>query len=345
MVIDAYAHVFPMRLIEALAEVKPSAELGALRAQSKHNWEHERRLAYMDEQGFDVQVLILARPPVWLGMARPDVHRLTRVANESIAEFASRRPDRFVGVGVLPVVDGVMMEELERLHGELGLKGVLIFSNVEGKPLDDESMWPLYARAADLDLPIWIHPQHSSYYEWVKRDVLDRVLAWPFDTSVAMARLVYGGVFEKYPNLKFVTHHMGGMIPYFQSRIAAFAESTAEEYARLGLAAGGSTLSPVKLSGQPLDHFRKFYNDSISNGSAEQVRIALDFFGPDRILFGTDFPFGPADGERWPVEELQNIRTMRIDEGVREKILWRNAAALLGLSALGANKDQTAKRA
>lgn len=327
MVVDAYAHVFPMRLIEALSEVKPSAELKALRSQSSYNWDLERRIGYMDEHGFDVQVLILARPPVWLGMTRTDIHRLTRVANDSIAEFASRRPDRLVGVGVLPVVDDVMMNELDRMQGELGLKGVLIFSNIEGRPLDDESMWPLYARAAELEFPIWIHPQHSSYYEWVKKDLLDRVLAWPFDTSVAMARLVYGGVFERHPNIKFVTHHMGGMIPYFASRIAAFAESTAQEYTKLGLASSGP-----QLTGDPLDHFKKFYNDCISNGSPEMVRTALDFFGPDHILFGTDFPFGPDDGERWALDELRNITTMKLTDEDREKILYRNAEKLLKLS-------------
>lgn len=326
MVIDAYAHVFPKRLIDALAEVKPSAELGALRAQSKHNFEHERRLAYMDEHGFDIQVLVLARPPVWLGMDRGDIHRITRIANESIAEFASRRPDRFVGIGVLPVVDGVMMDEFERIHKELRLRGVLIFSNIEGKSLDDESMWPLYERASAIDFPIWIHPQHANYYPWIRKDVLDRVLAWPFDTSLAMARLVYGGVFERYPNIKFVTHHMGGMIPYFAKRIAAFAETSAEEYAKLGLGESGP-----KLTGAPLDHFKRFYNDCISNGSPEAVRIALDFFGSDHILFGTDFPFGPDNGERWPLDELHTIRTMQLDEEDRDKILYRNAQQLLKL--------------
>ena len=326
MVIDAYAHVFPMPLIEALAEVKPSKELAALRAQSPHNFEHEARLAYMDEHGFDLQVLILARPPVWLGMERSDIHRLSRVANESIAEFAAKRPDRFVGVGVLPVVDAVMMEEFERIQGELGLKGVLIFSNIEGKPLDDESMWPLYERAAELDFPIWIHPQHANYYPWIGKDVLDRVLAWPFDTSLAMARLVYGGVFERYPNIKFVTHHMGGMIPYFSARIAAFAETSSGEYAKLGLGQSGPS-----LTGSPLDHFRLFYNDCISNGSQDAVRLALNFFGADRILFGTDFPFGPDNGERWPLDELRTIKTMLIDEADRAKILYGNAARLLKL--------------
>jgi len=326
VVIDAYAHVFPMRLIEALAEVKPSKELAALRAQSPHNFEHAARLAYMDEHGFDVQVLILARPPVWLGMNRSDIHRLSRVANDSIAEFAAQRPDRFVGVGVLPVVDAVMMEEFERIQGELGLKGVLIFSNIEGKPLDDESMWPLYERAAELDFPIWIHPQHANYYPWIGKDVLDRVLAWPFDTSLAMARLVYGGVFERYPNIKFVTHHMGGMIPYFSARIAAFAETSSGEYAKLGLGQSGPS-----LTGSPLDHFRLFYNDCISNGSQDAVRLALNFFGADRILFGTDFPFGPDNGERWPLDELRTIKTMPIDEADRAKILYGNAARLLKL--------------
>jgi aminocarboxymuconate-semialdehyde decarboxylase len=326
MVIDAYSHVFPMRLIDALSEVKPSAELAALRAQSPHNFEHEARIAFMDEHGFDVHVLILARPPVWLGMKREDIHRLTRVANESIAEFAARRPDRFVGVGVLPVVDDVTMQEFERLHGELGLKGVLIFSNIEGKPLDDESMWPLYERAAELDFPIWIHPQHAPTHAWIRDDLLDRVLQWPFDTSLAMARLVYGGVFERHPNIKFVTHHMGGMIPYFAARIAAFAESTAEEYAKLGLGK-----ARPKLTGAPLDHFRRFYNDCISNGSPTAVRVALDFFGADRILFGTDFPFGPENGERWSLDELHTIRTMPMPEDDREKIFHRNAQRLLNL--------------
>ena len=329
MVIDAYSHVFPQRLIDALSDVKPSAELAALRAQSKHNFEHERRLAYMDQHGFDIQVLVLARPPVWLGMERADIHRLTRVANESIAEFAARRPDRFLGVGVLPVVDDTMMAEFERIHGELGLKGVLIFSNIEGKPLDDPSMWPLYERAAAVDFPIWIHPQHANYYPWIRKDVLDRVLAWPFDTSLAMARLVYGGVFERFPSIKFVTHHMGGMIPHFANRIAAFAETSAEEYAKLGL---GGEAGP-KLTGSALDHFRHFYNDCISNGSPEAVTVAVNFFGADHVLFGTDFPFGPDNGERWPLDELRTIKTMPMSEDDRARILYRNAQHLMKLPA------------
>jgi aminocarboxymuconate-semialdehyde decarboxylase len=119
---------------------------------------------------------------------------------------------------------------------------------------------------------------------------------------------------------------MGGMIPHFASRIAAFAETSSEEYAKLGLGESGPT-----LTGQALDHFRLFYNDCISNGSPEAVRVALNFFGADHILFGTDFPFGPDNGERWPLDELRTIETMPMDESDRAKILYGNAARLLKL--------------
>ncbi len=326
MIIDAYSHVFPMPLIDALAAVSPTAELQALRSQSSYLYDEDRRIAFMDEHGFDVQVLVLARPPVWLGMARPDIHRLTRVANDSIAAFARRHPDRFIGVGVIPVVDDVMMEEYERVHEELGLAGVLIFSNIEGRPLDDESMWPLYARAAERGTPIWIHPQHANYYPWVGKDALDRTLAWPFDTSLAMARLVYGGVFERHPTIKFVTHHMGGMIPYFAHRIDAFSRSVAVEYAKLGI--GDS--SP-KLSVPAIDHFRLFHNDTVSNGSVESLTMALNFFGTERILFGTDFPFGPPSGS-WAVDEKRAVEDVDVSTSDREEIQHGNAERLLGLS-------------
>ncbi len=134
MIIDAYSHVFPMPLIDALAEVSPTAELKALRSQSPYIHDADKRIAFMDEHGFDVQVLVLARPPVWLGMERGALHRMVRVANDSIAAFAKRHPSRFIGVGVIPVVDDVMMEEYDRALDELGLAGVLIFTNIEGTP-------------------------------------------------------------------------------------------------------------------------------------------------------------------------------------------------------------------
>lgn len=327
MIIDAYAHVFPESLIDAVAGVQSGAELQALKEQSAYLRHPEPRLVYMDAHGFDIQVLVLARPPVWLGMAPDDIHRLTVVANDAIAEFAAYRPDRFIGVGVLPMVDEFMMTELERMHTELGLRGVLIFSNIDGQPIDEPSMWPLYQRASELELPIWIHPQHAPLHPWIRRDLMDRMVAWPFDTTLAMIRLVLGGVLERFPNLRFITHHMGGMVPYYSKRIEAFANQMVGEYSKLGMADQSRQLTtPV------LDQLRLFYNDSVSNGSPSALRCALDFFGSEHILFGTDFPFGPQHGELWPLEELETIQQAEVSEEDRENMLFRNAQRLLHLT-------------
>jgi predicted TIM-barrel fold metal-dependent hydrolase len=323
MVIDAYSHVCPAPLLEAMTEQAPSAEAGALK--NSYLWDADRRLRYMDRIGVDVQVLVLVRPPMWLGMERETMHRLTRIANESIAAMAASHPDRLIGVGVLPAVDDEMMTEFQRLHGELGLPGVLIFSNIDGKPLDDQSMWPLYAEASAQDVPIWIHPQHGHSYPWLKRDLIDRLFGWPFETTLAMSRLVYGGVLEKYPDLKFVTHHLGGMVPYYAERIDAMNQEVLR-YRDSAL----TEASQAKLSAPVSDYFRKFYNDTMVNGSLPALRCGMEFFGAERMMYGTDFPMGPNDGEDWPVSVLHSIREFDISPSDRELILSGNFRRITG---------------
>ena len=324
MIVDAYSHVCPAPLLEAISAARPSAEAGALK--NSYLWDPDRRLSYMDRIGVDVQVLVLVRPPMWLGMELDDVHRLTRVANDTIAELAATHPDRFVGVGVIPVVDDVTLEEFRRARDELGLKGVLIFSNVEGRPLDDDSMWPLYEEAAGSDTPIWIHPQHGHSYPWLKKDLVDRLFGWPFETSIAMARLVYGGVLERYPELKFVTHHLGGMVPFYANRIAGMNHEVGR-YRSQAL----TEASPVQLSGSVVDHFRRFYNDAMVNGSVPALNCGIDFFGAERVMYGTDFPMGPNDGEDWPIQVLDSIKALEIPETDRQLILGGNLCRILKL--------------
>jgi predicted TIM-barrel fold metal-dependent hydrolase len=317
VVVDAYSHVCPERLLDAISERYPGSEVAALRENS-YLFDGGRRLRYMDRIGVDQQVLVLVRPPMWLGMPRPLVHELTRVANDSIAEMAAAWPDRFIPVGVLPVVDDEMMAEYGRLTSELGLRGVLIFSNVEGLPLDDASMWPLYAAAARDDLPIWIHPQDGHSYPWLEEDRLDRVFGWPFETTLAMSRLVFGGVLERYPDLKFVTHHLGGMIPFYASRADAMGGEIARHRA------ASRTEAPEPLPGKPSDYFRKFFSDSMVHGSAAAMRCGLEFFGAERIMYGTDFPMGSNNGEDWPVEVLDTIRSLGLGAADEELLLGAN---------------------
>lgn len=322
MIIDAYSHVCPKELAEAIAEANPTGEVKAL--DNSYLWDGERRLEYMDKHQIDWQVLTLVRPPMWLGMEPSTIHRLTRLANDSIAALAVTHSDRFVGVAVLPMVDDTMIEELRRARFELGLEGVMIFSNIEGQPLDDPSMWPLYQEAATMELPIWIHPQHGHSYPWIKRDLLDRMFGWPFETSLAMARLVYGGVLEAFPDLAFITHHLGGMVPYCAGRIDHM------DHDRSGTPSAllGDT-SDVALTGRVIEHFRRFYADTMVGGEVSALRCGLDFFGADRVMYGTDFPMGANDGEDGPVFVLDSIHALDLAPADEQLILSGNVLRVL----------------
>jgi predicted TIM-barrel fold metal-dependent hydrolase len=310
MIIDAYSHVCPAPLLEAVLAARPSAAARGLT--NSYLWDAGRRLAFMDRVGIDRQVLVLVRPPMWLGMERSEIHRLTRLANEEMATFAAAHPDRFTGVAVMPVVDDEMLAEFRRARDELGLAGVVLFSNIEGLPLDDDSMWPLYEDAAASDVPIWIHPQDGHSYDWLAEHHVDHLFGWPFETSLAMARLVYGGVLERFPDLRFVTHHLGGMVPYYAGRVAA------------------ADMRDVDAGGRPfLDDFRRFYGDSHVNGWLPALRCGLEFFGTERVLFGTDFPMGPRDGELFVEQVLGSVRELDVSEADRDAIFSGNALRLL----------------
>jgi aminocarboxymuconate-semialdehyde decarboxylase len=318
-VVDAHSHVCPAELIDAIASVRPGPEVDDLRSRT-YLFDWDARVRYMDAHGIDMQVLVLARPPMWLGLRPDEVHELARLANDAIAAAVATHPDRFVGVGVLPVVDETMLGELERIGSELGLRGVQIYSNVDGEPVDAEAMWPLYDTAAATGLPIWIHPQHGPTHPWMEKDLVNRLFYWPFETSAAMARLVFGGVFERHPDLAFVTHHLGGMVPFYAARIESFTHMVAQ-FAQSGLTTASGAVDAM-------DGFRRFYADTAASGSAAALRCGLDFFGPGRVVLGTDFPF---EGERVPVDILRSVRELDVSEADRDAILGGNALRLLKL--------------
>jgi predicted TIM-barrel fold metal-dependent hydrolase len=321
LVIDAHSHVAPAELIDAVAAVKPGPEVDDLRSRP-YLYDWDARVRYMDEHGIDVQVLVPARPPMWLGMEREQVHELTRIANDGMAGAVARHPGRFVGVAVLPIVDDVMLAELERARTQLGLRGVQIYSNIDGEPIDGEPMWALYEEAARHDLPIWIHPQHGPTHPWMDKDLVNRLFYWPFETSAAMARLVFGGVMERFPTLKVVTHHLGGMVSFYGARIGSFS-SMVEQFAQTGL-----TSSTAAFEGDVEGRFKRFYADTAVSGSPIALRCGVDFFGADHVLFGTDFPF---EGEQVPVEILRSVRGLDVPDEQRDLILGGNAARLLSL--------------
>jgi predicted TIM-barrel fold metal-dependent hydrolase len=225
-----------------------------------------------------------------------------------------------------------LLKEAERAIKELGAVGVQVYTNVLGRPLTDAATMPLFDLMAHHDLPIWMHPiramnipdyvgEPKSQYEiwWT--------FGWPYETSVAMAHMVFAGLFDKHPDLKIITHHMGGMIPYFAGRVGP-------GWDQLGARTSEEDLTLVlkKLKKRPLDYFKMFYADTALFGTKPATECGLEFFGADHTLFASDSPFDPEKGSayiRWTIEIIDSLN---ITPAERQAIYEGNARRLLKLN-------------
>ena len=319
--IDAFAHVLPRPFYEEMSDVHPTDELLAV-GDAPRFWDMDIRLELFEEYDIDRQVINLARPPIWRGIDPDDAIEMTRLANDEVAAIAEEHPDRFIPVATLPLMGERFVEEFERCVDDLGMAGVQIFSNAEGEPIDTEAYEPLYAAAESRDVPIWLHPQLHEWHEWDSDYMLHKILGWPFDTSLAMARLVFGGVMDRHPDLKIIPHHMGAMIPHFADRLELFHRMLVEHRDVYPY--------PVnEIEGPVADVFSRFVADTCRGGSPEILEDGLSFFGEDNLVFATDYPFGPEEGEGFLREEVRGVEEMDVEEATREKVFGGNLAALV----------------
>jgi aminocarboxymuconate-semialdehyde decarboxylase len=185
----------------------------------------------------------------------------------------------------------------------------------------------LYELMVKFDLPIWVHPMRSSdqpdyLTETVSYNQIFSIFGWPYDTTVAMTRLIFAGIFEKFPTLKLITHHCGGMVPYFADRLIIHYDNGLE---RLG------TKHFPGLKKHPVDYFRMFYADTALNGNPSALKCGLEFFGEDHLLFGTDAPYDIENGGVSIRGTVNAIEAMGVSESVRNKIYEGNARRLLRL--------------
>ena len=333
MRLDIYNHIFPPKLVERIEH--EVADKGALtRMLSFENlFDVDARLRLMDGFGDYQQVLSLSGPPIEF-MAGPDVSpELARLANDGMAEICRNHPDRFPGfTASLPMNNpDAMVKEIDRAIGELGACGVQIFSNAAGRPLDAPESYPLFEKMAGHDLPIWLHPDrgpnHPDYLGEAKSKYeIWFVFGWPYETSAAMARLVFAGLFDKLPNIKIIAHHMGAMIPYFEGRIGP-------GWDELGTRTDNDEDAALleSLDKRPLDYFRMFYADTALFGAAGATRCGLDFFGADHCLFATDCPFDPEGGPMYIRETVAILDNLHVSTGDRDKLYAGNARRLLRL--------------
>jgi uncharacterized protein len=289
----------------------------------------DARLAMLDEFDDLVQLPSLANPPIEAYGARDATPDIARAANDSLAELCARQKDRFPSfVANLPMNNpDAAVDEARRAVRELGAAGCLVYTNVLGEPLSHEKYFPIFAAMAELDRPIWLHPirgpEHADYRaESESLHELWFTFGWPYETAAAMGRLVYARLFERLPQIKIITHHLGGLVPYLQGKIAVGFRQAAE-----GTLERNPVAEEAGLARPPIEYFRMFYGDTAVNGVAKAFDCGLEFFGAGHCVFASDAPFDPLGGAHLIREAIRLVDGL--DAGARNAIYRGNAQRLI----------------
>jgi predicted TIM-barrel fold metal-dependent hydrolase len=316
MIIDILAHHISRPVGKLLLKQKYYGE-GRQLLFPPQNADPETRLKLMDKHGINIQALSQTSP-VLLGFNAKDAAEICRLSNDDNYALCKAYPDRFVNICIVSLLDMKgAIKELDRSINELDCRGVTVSANQNGKGLDSPDYFPFYQKLVDHDLPLFIHPTHWDSYPLVDMEKGWRMMhlfGWPFDTTQAIWRLIFGGIIDRYPKLKIFTHHLGAMLPYFARRIQTNFDGFLKD----------------KLPRNISQYWGNIYGDTALDGTEAAYPCGYAFFGPDRMVFGTDYPFGPESGEDFIRENLRGVKAMKdISADNMNKILSGNAIKLL----------------
>ena len=334
--LDVFAHVLPRAYLDALidsvsdrAPFKRWLELPMLH-------DIDARLRVMEQWPGYKQLLSLSSPPP---DAVPDPRRaamLARIANDEMAALVAAHPERFPAfVASLPMSDpdAAVLEGIRAID-DLGAVGAQIYTNVGGLPLDDPRFLPVFELFAARRCPLWLHPARPGTFSDYAAEPASRyeiwwALGWPYETTAAMARLVFSGILDRLPDLEVITHHMGGLAPFLEGRLAL-------GWDQIGSRTSGEDLGAVlaRLDRRPVDYFRDFHADTATFGSSLTLRAGLEFFGVEKSLFATDFPFDGQGGRLLIAETIAAVEGLELTEEQRTAIFSGNAERLLGEGVL-----------
>ncbi len=324
-VVDFHNHYYPPAYLEALKS-GPSAVRVTTDADGNPVLHYpgdynvavpgHRDIAFREKAikaaGVDVQVVTLTTPGTHVETPERAA-ALARLVNDAFAAVARERSAHFTALATLPLNDpAASVKELRRAVEELGLKGAMLFSNVNGVALADARYRPLYEAADALGAVLYIHPTNPVGVEAMTEYWLMPLVGFPFDTTLAAAKLVMSGVAEKFPRIRWVLGHLGGAIPYIAERLDrgyhAFAECRAH------------------IARPPSEYLKRFYYDTV-NFDVGALRLAVEFAGADHVLAGSDYPHQIGSMKAM----LASIRSLRLPAADEAKILGGNARRLLGL--------------
>lgn len=324
-VIDFHNHFYPPEYISALRDGRSKIAVSfdvddnpVLHSPGDENVivpghrDIDMRQRVIEAAGIDTQVLTFTAPGTDIEPPARAVE-LARLVNDALAAIRTERPDRFTALATLPMVDpDAAVVEFDRVTSDLGLPGCMLFSNANGVALSDERFWPLYERASERNAVLYIHPTYPIGVEAMTDFWLMPLVGFTFDTTLAAAKLVFQGIPERYPGIRWVLGHLGGAIPYLAERLDrgyyAFADCRAH------------------ISRPPSQYLREFYYDTV-NFDPAALALAVEFAGADHLLAGSDYPHQIGSIERM----LGSLGELELSAGERLQVLGGTAVKLLAL--------------
>jgi aminocarboxymuconate-semialdehyde decarboxylase len=332
--IDVFNHIWPKKYYEALLkQVGTMTEITKRSGAIPMMVDLDVRFKVMDAfEGYQ-QILSLAAPPLDV-LGGPEIGRkLSRIGSDGMAELCQKYPDRFPGfITSIALHDAEgAVEEARRAVQDLGACGIQIYTNVSSKPLDAPEFRHIFKALESLGKPVWIHPVRTAKFPDYQTEELSMyeiwwTFGWPYESSVAQARIVFSKMFDEMPKLKFIIHHAGGMTPFFEGRVGP-------GWDQLGSRTSFCDYKPLlkELKKRPLDYFKEFYVDTATFGSLAALECSLSFYGIDHVLFASDAPFDPEGGPMYIRETIRCIEALGISSDDREEIYYGNACRLLGI--------------
>jgi predicted TIM-barrel fold metal-dependent hydrolase len=350
--IDVFAHITPQKFIDAFAKKPVSWEVVARTSPAFGKGslvDLNKRLEVMDRYEDYVQVLTPTGQVIEPWYGPKDTPELSRIFNDSVAEIIAKHPDKFIaGVAQIPInnIDATM-KEIERCIKDLGFKGILLHTPIyqyeEGrpiekgynfetmKPIDSPEFMPIYELMNKHNLPIWIHPVGWGgvpVYKGEERGTfaLSHIFGWPIESAVAMGRIIGRGILQKYPKLKFVIHHCGSaLVPALAGRIA----NEVDKFRAAGILKGVTPETDPFKNKNAADYYRMFYADTALYGDTAGLICGYDFFGPEHILFGTDFPYDMAGGDKFTKKTIDAVYKMAVSDADKKMIFEDNARRIM----------------
>src|SRR4051812_9569155 len=331
MRIDAYTHFIPEKFFAMLVD-SGYGDIGKRVREIPCMHDLNVRKKIVDTFPDYAQILSYSMPPMELLTKGEQINEYCKIINDGFADICAKNSDHFPGWVAEAAIGApdAGVREAERAI-KAGALGVQIHTNIAGKPLDSPEFEPFWEAMNKLNKPVWMHPARGANFPDYATEKKSKyeiwwTFGWSYETAAAMARLVFSKIMDKYPNLKIITHHFGGIVPMLEGRIGPGwdqlgARTSDEDYQKL----------KKSLKKRPLDYFKEsFYCDSAVFGGKPATECGLAFYPNDRIVFASDCPFDPEKGTYYIRETLKIFDNLDLSKAKYKAIMYGNLEKITG---------------